>query len=366
VADREPNRSVDVTSFAPKRPIEYRYTEGLDDILRGLGISLLVSTYQAGLLMLIRPGRRGLSTQTRRFSRPMGLSIDGRRIALATRNQIIVFGDEPGAASNLDSEPPYDGCILPRAAYWTGAVDAHELAWTGVYPVFVNTRFSCLCRPGPEYSFEPLWQPNFVSALKAEDRCHLNGLAIQAGKVRAVTAFGNTDTARGWRANRLEGGLVIDPATDRILANGLAMPHSPRILHGELWVLESATGEVLRGRIGSGVLKSATALPGFVRGLDFFDRYAFVGLSRLREGPLSAELPVSDRFDRLICGIVVLDCPTSRVVGHIEFTAGCTELFGVIALPNRRWPLLAGVDQEENDRVLVVPEVSHTACGQVR
>src|SRR6185437_6862016 len=99
----------------------------------------------------------------------------------------------------------------------------------------VNTRFSCLCTLHPDYSFVPQWRPPFITALAAEDRCHLNGLAIADGAPKYVTAL-------GWRANKSQGGCVIDVGSGEIISRGLSMPHSPRWRGGRLWVLESGTG----------------------------------------------------------------------------------------------------------------------------
>jgi uncharacterized protein (TIGR03032 family) len=52
------------------------------------------------------------------------------------------------------------------------------MAWAGDDVWIVNTRFSCLCTLDPDYSFVPRWRPPFITALAAEDRCHLNGLAV--------------------------------------------------------------------------------------------------------------------------------------------------------------------------------------------
>lgn len=47
--------------------------------------------------------------------------------------------------------------------------------------------------------FVPRWQPRFVTDLVAEDRCHLNGLAMVGGKPKYVTALGQTNEPRGWK-----------------------------------------------------------------------------------------------------------------------------------------------------------------------
>ena len=93
---------------------------------------------------------------------------------------------------------------LPRSCHVTGDIGVHEIAWAGEELWIVNTRFSCLCTLHPDYSFVPRWQPPFITALAAEDRCHLNGLAlapcgtsVTAVAPKYVTALGDTDTPGG-------------------------------------------------------------------------------------------------------------------------------------------------------------------------
>ena len=82
--------------------------------------------------------------------------------------------------------------VLEQARGWVerrmSEIHGHEMAWAGEELWIVNTLFSCLCTLRPEYSFVPRWKPPFISALAAEDRCHLNGLAVADGRPRYVTA----------------------------------------------------------------------------------------------------------------------------------------------------------------------------------
>ena len=93
----------------------------------------------------------------------------------------------------------HDACFLTRSSHVTGEIHVHEMAWAGEELWLVNTAFSCLCTLDVEHSFVPRWRPPFVSALAAEDRCHLNGLALEEGRPRYVTAMSETDTREGWR-----------------------------------------------------------------------------------------------------------------------------------------------------------------------
>lgn len=126
------------------------------------------------------------------------------------------------------------------------------MAFAGPRLLAVNTLFSCLCAIDDRTSFRPLWKPRFITSLAPEDRCHLNGLAMSDGKPRYLTALGATDTACGWRADRLGGGVIIEASTGEVVVSGLAMPHSPRMYDDELYLVSAATGELLRADLQAG------------------------------------------------------------------------------------------------------------------
>ena len=176
------------------------HTDGFPDLLRSLGVSLLVTTYQAGKLVVVREQAGRLNTHLPRPSRrPMGLALTpaADRLAVGTSVQVWDFRDVPDVAARVEPRGSHDACFLPRASHVTGNVQIHEMAFgAGDELWFVNTRFSCLATVDPSASFAPRWRPPFVSKLEPSDRCHLNGLAMEAGKPRYVTALGTTDTRR--------------------------------------------------------------------------------------------------------------------------------------------------------------------------
>src|SRR5262249_59959363 len=124
--------------------------------------------------------------------------------------QIWEYSNVRAVARNREPAGRHDACYLPRSAHVTGAIQIHEMAWAGEELWFVNTRFSCLCTRDRDHSFVPRWRPPFISALAAEDRCHLNGLAMVQGQPRYVTALGATDGPAGWRANKKNGGILLE------------------------------------------------------------------------------------------------------------------------------------------------------------
>src|SRR5437879_3229575 len=248
-------------------PFRYVHTSGFPALLDGLGASLFVSTYQAGKLVAVRADQGRLSTLLRNFEQAMGLAVDARRLAVGTRSMIWLLRNAPDIAPQLEPAGRHDGCFLPRSCHVTGDIRIHEIAWGGETLWAVNTRFSCLCTLHPDYSFVPRWRPPFLTALAAEDRCHLNGLAMLDGQPKYVTALGETDTPGGWRANKPHGGCLIDVPSGEIVARGLSMPHSPRWHDGRLWLLESGTGRLVVIDRTNGRRETVAELAGFTRGL---------------------------------------------------------------------------------------------------
>lgn len=343
------------TTSTTDNPFHYIYSPGFPALLAELGSSLLVSTYQAGKLVVVREAQGRLSTLLRSYEQPMGLAADERRLAIGTRSQIWFFRNAPDIARQLEPVGTHDACYLPRNSHVTGDIRGHEIAWCNDGLWIVNTRFSCLCTLSPDYSFVPRWRPPFITVIAAEDRCHLNGLAVADGQIRYVTALGETDTRDGWRANKASGGCLVDVHSGAIIARGLAMPHSPRVHGGRLWLLDSGTGHINILHPENGQRDVVAEVPGFARGLAFAGRYAFVGLSRIRETSTFGGLPLAERREQLKCGIWVVDIPTGNIVDWLEFDQGVEEIFDVKVLPGIRHPSVIGFQKETIHGTFIVP-----------
>jgi uncharacterized protein (TIGR03032 family) len=261
-------------------------------------------------------------------------------LAIGTPLHIWEFSNVPAVGRKLEPAGRHDACYLPRSAHVTGAIQIHEMAWAGEDLWFVNTRFSCLCTRDRAHSFVPRWQPPFISQLAPEDRCHLNGLALVNGQPRFVTALGATDNPAGWRANKKDGGILMEVPSGTVVLNGLSMPHSPRWYDNRLWVLESGTGTIGTVDRTTRRLQPLAELPGFTRGLDFYGPYAFIGLSQVRETAVFSGIPITDRSAERSCGIWVLDIRTGRTVAYLQFEDAMQEVFAVQVLPGIRFPEL--------------------------
>jgi uncharacterized protein (TIGR03032 family) len=346
------------------------HTTSFADVLCHFGISLLVTTYQAGKLVLLRADGGVVNTHFRSFPKPMGLALQGNWLAIGTAREIWEYHNVPAVAAKLEPTGKHDACFLPRFGHTTGEVLIHEMAWGAIPPeeggtpelCFVNTRFSCLCTLDRRHSFVPRWRPRFISALAPEDRCHLNGLGLVDGQVRYVTALGETDAAGGWRANKKAGGILLEVPSGEILLRGLSMPHSPRWYQGQLWLLESGTGTIGTMDRGAGRYEPIAALPGFTRGLDFYGHLAFIGLSQVRESAVFSGIPLTERLTERTCGVWVVDLNTGRTVAFLKFEEAVQEIFAVQVLPQTRFPDLINDEPKTLSDSFVLPD---EALGQL-
>jgi uncharacterized protein (TIGR03032 family) len=341
------------------------HTANLPDILRQLNCSLVVTTYQAGRVILVRHEETAddadatstLNTHFRLFDRPMGVCEKRGRLSIGGANTVWEYRNVPGVSDKLDPPGKHDACYVPRSVHFTGGIDIHEMSWSGDDRLWlVNTRFSCLCTLDDDNSFHPQWRPHFVTAYAPEDRCHLNGLAMRDGKPRYVTALGETDSMGGWRANKADGGVLMDVDSGEILLRGLSMPHSPRWYRDKLWVLESGKGTLSVLDPSRQVLKTVATLPGFTRGIDFIGPLAFVGLSKVRESATFSGIPIVKDLSERICGVWVVHIETGEVLAFLRFESGVEEIFAVQALPGARYPEMLMPDHPLISLTYVLPD----------
>jgi uncharacterized protein (TIGR03032 family) len=405
--DTSANVDLEVGDASPiaDPPLRSVHTSNFPEILAQAPASLLVTTYQAGKLVVLRNDAGVLNTHFRNFAKPMGLAVSGARLAIGTSVAIEEYHNVPAVCPRLDakatseispapspsegatstSDPSrssaggspcaapdgeggeadtrfitpssqgegngkmllkHDACYLPRRSHTTGDVQIHEMAWVGDELWFVNTAFSCLATRSDVNSFEPCWRPKFIDKLLPGDSCHLNGLAMRDGRIRYVTALGESNEPGGWRANKRNGGVLIDVDSRETIAHGLSMPHSPRWYRNQLWLLESGDGGIGTVDLNTGKYHAIAQLPGFTRGLAFLGPLAFIGLSQVRESAVFSGIPLVERAEERTCGVWVVHIDTGRTVAFVRFEDAVQEIFAVEALLGVRFPDLINHDPE--------------------
>lgn len=344
------------SSTAPE-PLNSVHTSNLPALFKQLQISLVVSTYQAGKVILVRADGETLNTHFRSFTRPMGIAADRARLTIGGTNTVWYYRNVPAVAPKLEPAGKHDACYIPRRIHVTGDIDIHEMAYDCEDELWiVNTRFGCLCTLDGDHSFYPRWRPHFLSALSPEDRCHLNGLAMVDGQPKYITALGETDSAGGWRANKASGGILMDIESDDIILRGLSMPHSPRWYQNKLWLLESGQGSLAAVDLDARTWRTVAGLPGFTRGFDFYGPLAFIGLSQVREQAVFSDFPLLDRLKERTCGVWVVHIESGRTIGFLRFESGVQEIFAVQVLQGMHFPELLEWEDEKLSLSYVLPD----------
>lgn len=340
-------------------PFTCTYTPELPELLVQLNCSLAISTYQAGKVMMVSSNGERLSLLPRQFDTPMGMVADGNKLAVACAHDVTILTHQPAMGASYPNNPDvYDTLYLPRQTIYTGAVMMHDMDWNANDELIgVNTSFSCLCRIDGEFSFTPIWQPPYITALVPEDRCHLNGLAMHNGTPKYVTALGISDIKQGWRDDKLMAGCIIDVQSNEFVVKGLAMPHSPRMFNGQLYALLSATGELIKVNVDNGTYDVVSQHNGFARGMTLIGEYLFIGLSRLRKTHTFGSLDMAQRDD-LVCGFEVVHLPTGAKVSQFKFLATCEEVYDICVLPSLRRPGILGLNSPYHRKGIVLPQDS--------
>lgn len=345
--------------MANMKSANFSHSGNFPSLLVELNSSLLVTTYQAGQVCSFGTHEGQLHVALEPFSVAMGLALHPRKVAVGSRG-LIWFLESGGRdlAQSLAPAGRYDAALLSRSAHVTGSIQTHEMAFLGDELWIVNTLFSCLATIQPGYNFVPRWKPKFISNCHVPgDRCHLNGLAIADGQPKYVTAMAESDTPGGWRTAKDQTGLLMEVTSQQVVCRGLAMPHSPRVYRGQVWVLDSGRGQLVRVDPQSGRWEVVTTFPGYARGLAFSGSLAFVGLSRIRETSVFGGLPIASRREQLKCGVGVVDLRSGQQVAAFQFVDGVEEIFDVQVLPGIRCPALRGPlpKDEHTDEIWVAP-----------
>ncbi|WP_445247710.1 TIGR03032 family protein [Microcoleus sp. OTE_8_concoct_300] len=349
--------------------------------LASQNLSLVFTTYQAGKVFFIGLRQNGqLSVFERTFERCMGLYAHNSSLYMSSLYQLWRLENalEPGQIAD-----GYDAVYVPQVGYITGDLDIHDVVLVEppqppklrgdqqVEPqvpslnngelggvVFVNTLFSCLATISETKSFVPFWKPPFISKLAAEDRCHLNGLAMRDGQPRYVTAVSQSDVADGWRDKRKDGGCVVDISTNQAIGTGLSMPHSPRWYNDKLWLLNSGRGEFGYLDLERGVFEAVAFCPGYLRGLSFCGDFAVVGISKPRHNKTFSGLALDEQLQakqaQARCGLLVIDLRSGDIVHSLRIEGVVEELYDVQVLPGVRQPMAIGLKTDEIRRVISI------------
>lgn len=348
----------------PTAPFSCSFSPNIPELLNRLNCTLAISTYQAGKIVFISPKDNDHLVQLpRTFPKPMGIALDdnGEKMALACKDEITIFRNSPALANTYPGKPnTYDALYMPRATHYVGPVDIHDLMWgnDGLYAV--NTLFSVIAKIDHDFSFNPYWKPPFITDIVPEDRCHLNGMAMVDGKPKYATAFNQGNTIQSWREVVTTQGILMDIQKNEILISGLAMPHSPRIFKGKLYLLLSATGELIVVDPENNSYDQVCQFKGFVRGMSHYNDYVFIAISKLRKNSSTfAKLAIANESKE--ARIMVVHLPSGSIQGEIKYHTSVDEIYDIQVLPNKKRPNIMSNLKSDHKLGVVLPKATYWA-----
>lgn len=341
-------------------PFSCSNSPNLPEILYNMNCTLAISTYQAGKLIFISPlSNQQLIQLPRDFEKPMGIAIDGNKLGIATKQEVVILSGSPDLARTYPPNPGnYDMFYLPRVTYYTGFVDIHDLHWSNHGLLGVNTSFSCIVKIDENYSFTPIWKPHFITEYEHDDYCHLNGMAMINGEPIFVSALGETNAPKAWKENITTGGILLHIPSNQIISKNLAMPHSPRVYDGKLYMLLSATGELVTVNPDNGSYEVVTRLKSFVRGMCKYGDFLFIGRSKLRESSTTFQKLINTEVGRNsnYAGVSVVHLPSGNVVAELNYLNSVEEIYDIQIIPNSRRPGILNTMTPEHTLGLSIPD----------
>ena len=285
--------------------------------------------------------RRALNTHFRSFRKPMGLAVDGDRLAIGTSLGNLGLSQRPRRGPPPGAGRQHDACFLPRRrpapatsrfTRWPGPsrttalVRQHPL----LLPVHRGATSTASCRAGGRRSSPP-W-PRRTAATSTDFAWP------RAARPSSPPWAPPTRPAAGGTTRR-DGGVLMDVATGEIILRGLSMPHSPRWYDGRSGSWNRAAAASAASIPAPANYQPVAELPGFTRGLDFCGPLAFIGLSQVRETAVFSGIAIAERpLEERCCGVWVVNIQTGQTVAFVKFEDAVQEIFAVQVLPGRALP----------------------------
>ena len=319
-------------------------TESFVTFLQRFNLSLALTSYDGHRLIVLRQVDGALDTLLVPVVRPRGVTSSGNMLTVASYTELINFYRSDLTSVSADVLDQADALYLPRNTHITGEINIHDIGWGPDGLWFVNSRFSCLCTLQPDQSFKPRWWPYFLKGPTGNGAGHLNCMAMDQGKPVYVTCFGEFDSQVSWREQPdLHTGLLIDVEKNEPVLSGLYMPHSPTLYQGKVYLCNSGYGTVLCFDPQTRQSHVVAELPGFTRGLYFYQHYMLVCCSKSRESSIKSAIPLQDRYSETVAGVYIVDTVDFSVVAFLQFDGDVSQLYDITVLANTSRPQVFGV-----------------------
>lgn len=374
VAEVAPHQRGSDENADPSKPqFEVEFPLELGVFFTKHNISVFLTGYKSNLVFCLGAADKAKpSLFYSRFPHPLALNRSpSGDVWVGCNNQIYRLCEVDSKYNGSDDGRGGDGDFTSvhviRQDHFVGKHDVHHIYsdTDPSNPLFLSTSFSSLCHldtTNPGTNVNVIWKPPFISEVRAEDRCHLNGVCYsESGDILYATSLSESDIHDGWRSHREAGGVLIDVQKNEVILRGLSMPHNPTMYKGQLWLIDSGTGRL--GTVDTtttpATFKPRVFIPGFARGLQFVGNYALVGSSLDRHcnrftGLKLGEMLTSKKTEP-VCGMFVVDLLENKIVYRFQIKGNVHEIYDVLIVPGRR-ARVSGVDDtsiEDMTRIVI-------------
>jgi uncharacterized protein (TIGR03032 family) len=163
-------------------------------------------------------------------------------------------------------------------------------------------------------------------------------MTLRDGKPAFVTTFSTFDEPGKWRDGDKFNGTLMSVAENRILVDGLAMPHSPRWYNDKVYFCNSGHGEVKTYCEKTQSVDTLIELPGFTRGVDFYGSLMVVGLSKVRQSDVTKPAPLAKKYDETYSGLAFINLDTNELIGLLSFTGNVDQVYDVAIIHDSTFP----------------------------
>ena len=339
-----------------KNKLNITFDQEIPKLLFENNISVIFSTYQAGRIMIIGSlDGYNIHQIPIAYKKPMGIAIEENRIAVASLDEISFFTYNDDVITSIKpNDENMDRMYLYRASYNTSSLDIHDIDFDQSGLWGVNTLFSCLCKFTLAYNFSPRWKPYFITEITPEDRCHLNGLALENSSPKYVSALSSTDTKGGWRKDIMNTGIIMDVEKNEILCDGLGMPHSPRIINGDLYFLESARGKLFKWNDEKKQKELVYNFNRFVRGIKHYKGVLFIAFSKIRKTSESFQ-KVGVKENSKNAGFIIFDLRTKTTFGELLYEDTIDEIYDINIIEGPKKPGIITKLNKKHKNIIVTP-----------
>jgi uncharacterized protein (TIGR03032 family) len=315
------------------------------ETLARLGVTLLVTREYEHLVLALRADEHGPAVSYNKLPHPSGLAIDLERGIVhvaSTRNPNQVWDLAPvtGLAHRpgVKADALQDRPLVPlRSRVFPGYLYMHDLALIGGELYANSVGQNAVIHLHTDGRFEQEWWPECIEqcGIPIFDRNHIQLNSIAAGTTLASSYFtASADVISARRPGHRnfvvdQRGVIFSGKTRQPMTRGLTRPHSARLHDGRVWVDNSGYGELGYAEVGG--FMPVVRLPGWSRGLCFYDDVAFVGSSRVmsRFAQYAPGLDVQSSE----CGLHAVATRTGEILGSLIWPYG-NQVFAIEAVPS--------------------------------